>query len=77
MPDRTRRHVTKRPDGKWQVKEEGAERASAVTDTKEEAIDRGRQISKSDPNSQLIIHKGDGSFQEERTYGNDPFPPPG
>lgn len=38
-------HVTKRADGKWQVKGEGARRASFVTRTQGEAIKRGRQIS--------------------------------
>lgn len=32
-------HITKRPDGKWQVKGEGNKRASVVTNTQKEAID--------------------------------------
>ncbi|MFH6681001.1 DUF2188 domain-containing protein [Clavibacter michiganensis] len=27
--------------------------------------------------SQLIIHQSDGTIEDERTYGNDPFPPRG
>jgi hypothetical protein len=27
--------------------------------------------------SQLIVHTADGKFEEEFTYGNDPFPPKG
>jgi len=77
MTDRTKRHVTQRPDGDWQVKKEGAQRASAVTDTKQEAVKEGASISRNDPNSQLLIHKSDGRFQEERTYGKDPHPPKG
>lgn len=38
-------HVTKRADGSWQVKGEGASRASFVTTTQRDAINRGRIIS--------------------------------
>ena len=27
--------------------------------------------------SQLIVHKGDGKIEEERTYRDDPYPPAG
>jgi len=77
MSDRTRRHVTQRPDGDWQVKKEGGQRASAVAETKEDAVRDGIRISRNDTNSQLLIHKSDGTFQEERTYGKDPNPPKG
>lgn len=36
-------HVTKRSDGNWQVKSEGASRASFVTTTQSEAIKLGRR----------------------------------
>ncbi len=77
MP-RTRIHVTHDRDGGWNVKKEGAEKASAHRDTKAEAIDRARDLAKNAGPSQVIIHKEDGTIQEERTYGGgDPFPPPG
>jgi len=77
MAERTKYHVTKRPDGQWQAKAEGASRASAVTETKEEIIDRARKIAKGKPLGQVVIHKADGRIQSERTYGKDPFPPKG
>ena len=55
-------HVTKRADGKWQVKGEGARRASFVTTTQGEAIKRGRQIS-SNQHSELITHRPDGRIR--------------
>jgi hypothetical protein len=66
------------PDGdKWKVKGENAERAIKIFDDKANAVDFGRDIAKNQPLGQLVIHKGDGTIQEERTYGKDPFPPKG
>jgi hypothetical protein len=47
-------HVTKRPDGNWQVKGEGNIRASAVTRTQKEAIDLGREFSRNQKASCII-----------------------
>lgn len=69
-------HVTKNPNGGWQVKREGASRASGVHNTKAEAVKAGRTIAKNEK-GQLLIHKQNGQFQEERTYREDPFPPRG
>lgn len=69
-------HVTKRADGKWQVKGEGARRASFVTTTQSEAIKRGRQIS-SNQHSELITHRPDGGIRAKDSHGHDPFPPRG
>jgi hypothetical protein len=77
MTKRTTYHVTQRDDGDWQVKGQGAPRASAVESTKAEAVSRGAEIARNKGNSQLIIHKQDGKIQDERTYDNDPYPPPG
>lgn len=75
--DRTKYHITKVDDG-WKIKKEGGERASAKTGTKEEAVQEARRIARNvDGPSQVIIHKADGKIQEERTYGNDPYPPKG
>jgi hypothetical protein len=59
------------------VNKEGGQQASAVTDTKKEAVQRGAEIARNNGNAQLHIQKKDGTFQEERTYGEDPHPPPG
>ena len=77
MAKRTKYHVTKRPDGQWQAKTEGASRASAVAKTKAEAVDRARDLAKAQPLGQVIIHKSDGKIQTEHTYGSDPYPPKG
>ena len=75
MPKRTRMHITKTDDG-WKGQVEGNARASFNVETKQEAVDLGRaQMKRAE--GQLIIHKTDGQFQEERTYGSDPYPPKG
>ena len=77
MANRERFYVNPREDGKWEVTREGGKRPSAVTNTKDDAVSRGAKIAKNRGYSQLIIRKKDGTFQEERTYGKDPFPPKG
>jgi len=66
-------HITPHPDG-WQVKKEGAERASKVTETKKEAVEAGRDAAKKEQ-SELVIHRKDGTIQDKDSYGNDPHPP--
>ncbi len=62
--------------GGWRVEGENAKRASSWHDTKEQAIDRGRELAHT-RKGQLKVHKGDGQFHLEYTYGKDPFPPKG
>lgn len=69
-------HVTTHEDG-WQVKGEGAKRATAIFETKAEAIKAGVQVARNQPLGELRIHRQDGTIQDERTYGDDPFPPKG
>lgn len=68
--------ITKRSDGKWQVKGERARRASFVATTQGEAIKHGRQIS-SNQHSELISHRPDGRIRAKDSHGHDPFPPRG
>lgn len=44
---------------------------------KQSAIDAGVRIAKDNQPSQLVIHRADGTIEDERTYGDDPFPPRG
>ncbi len=77
MANRKTYHVTPKKDGGWNVKGQGASRASSTHDTKAEAVNRGREVAKSQPLGQLVIHKQDGTIQTEHTYGQDPHPPKG
>ena len=54
----------------WQVRKEGAERASGVYGTKKEAIAAGRGLAQKNEPSRLVIHGGDGSVQRKHSYGD-------
>lgn len=58
----------------WQVKRDGDQRASHVTDTKKEAEAIGRSISQHQQ-TELQIHGKDMKIQRSDSHGNDPFPP--
>lgn len=60
----------------WGAKARGAQRASGRFDTKKEAVERDRELA-SKQKGRLVIHKQDGTIQEERTYRKDPYPPKG
>lgn len=61
-------------DGRWAVKGEGNERATAVRDTQKEAADVGRRIAQNQ-GSELVIHRPDGRIRDKDSHGRDPFPP--
>ena len=79
IPNRMNRKnilVVPAPDGGWQGKREGATRSSFTTSTKQEAIDKGRALSKSG-HGELFIHGKDGKIHQRDSHGNDPYPPKG
>lgn len=59
----------------WAVTHQGSTLSTHIT--KSAAVDAGVSIAKANQPSQLIIHRADGTIEDERTYGNDPFPPRG
>lgn len=59
---------------RWAVKKTGSERASKTFDTKEKAVEYGRELSKMEK-TELYIHKANGMIQNRTSYGNDPYPP--
>ena len=69
-------HVVPHPDGGWDVKRSGAERASGHFDTKAEAEDAGREISRNQ-GTEFVIHRKDGTIQRKDSHGNDPRDIPG
>lgn len=69
-------YVSSRPNG-WAVKARGAERASAVTETKVEAVTRAKELAQNHSQGQVVVKGEDGRIQTEYTYGDDPFPPKG
>ncbi|TCL62518.1 uncharacterized protein DUF2188 [Rhizobium sp. BK251] len=67
----TTHHVVPDPDRGWNVKRGGASRSSGHFDTKQEAVDRAREISRN-ANSELKIHNQDGKIAQSDSHGNDP-----
>ncbi|MCY7680223.1 DUF2188 domain-containing protein [Bacillus pumilus] len=55
-------HVVKHEDG-WAVQTEKAKRASEVKQTKQEAINRAKEIA-SNKGTSVVIHRNDGNIQD-------------
>lgn len=66
-------HVVPHPEG-WAVKGEGNSKATKVTRTQKEAIQRAENIARNQ-NSDTKIHGRDGKIRAGNSYGNDPCPP--
>lgn len=78
MPDKDKMHVTKRPDGDWQAKREGAERPSVVAPTQGEAEAGAKKILGNSPQGgEVTIHKPNGKIRDSDTVApkRDPNPP--
>lgn len=69
-------HVVHNPQGGWDVKRGGADHASSNHDTKRDAVDQARQISRSQ-GIELRIHNRDGRIASSDSHGGDPNPPRG
>ena len=59
---------------KWAVKGDGNEKYTKIVDTQKQAIDIAREIAKNQQ-SELVIHKRNGTIRDKDSYGNDPYPP--
>jgi hypothetical protein len=68
------RRVVPNANGGWDVKADGASRASAHTDTQADAINRGREIVRNAGGGELNIHGKNGAIRAKDTIpnGNDP-----
>jgi len=73
MPKKNNQHVVKHSKG-WAVKGEGNSKATKVTNTQKDAIDKAEQIAKNQK-SDTKIHGKDGKIRAGNSYGNDPHPP--
>lgn len=66
--------VMPHPEGGWQVKRDGDQKASHRTDTKVEAEKIARPISQHQK-TELQIHGKKGEIQRSDSHGHDPNPP--
>lgn len=72
-----RRIVGPHPDGGWQIKKPGAERATSRHVTQDSAVDRARQILERAGGGELTIQNRRGRIRDSDTVppGHDPLPP--
>jgi hypothetical protein len=68
-------HVVPKAGG-WAVRREGAERASTVTRTQQQAIDRARQIARRE-HGELVVQGENGRIRAKDSHGRDQSPPKG
>jgi uncharacterized protein YegP (UPF0339 family) len=62
--NRVRRHITLRPDGRWQVQAEGATRAASTHATQAQAVKAARQQAHNDPGGGVVVvHGRDGRIR--------------
>jgi len=62
--------------GGWNVKRGGSERASSHHDTKQEAVNAAREISRNQQ-TEHVIHNQNGQILQKDSHGKDPYPPKG
>ena len=75
MAKRGEHHVVPNKErGGWDIKRNGAKRASAHADNKSDAMSIGREISRNQ-HTELIPHLRNGKFQNPDSHGGDPCPP--
>lgn len=67
-------HIVSNPNGGWDVKRGGAERASSHHETKRAAVDQGRRLSRS---QETELKNRDGRIAQSDSHGRDPNPPKG
>jgi len=78
MSNRVRYDVTyDKNNAQWKGTRTDGNRASTVGETKQEVIKETVRLAQNHPKSQVVIHKQNGLIQDERTYGQDPYPPKG
>ena len=73
MTRKKNQHVVKHPEG-WAVKGAGNSKATKVTKTQKEAIEKAEEIARNQQ-SDTKIHGVDGKIRAGNSYGNDPHPP--
>jgi hypothetical protein len=62
-------------DQRWKVRHAGTTLSTHVV--KDDAVTAGVKVAKSNMPSELIICRMDGTIEDKRTYGDDPYPPAG
>jgi hypothetical protein len=61
-------HVVPEKEGGWMVQQGGMEKVQAHFQTKQEAVEYGRHVSREKGAAEMFIHTKNGKVQEVRTY---------
>ena len=74
MTEPSKRVVQRRSNGDWEVRKPGADRASAITSTQAEGIQRARTILGNDGGGELQVRSLKGTIRAQDTIApwNDP-----
>lgn len=72
-----RRHVVPNPQGGWDVRAPGADRASSHHQRQDQAEQRAKEIVRNQGGGEVVIHDRHGRIRDSDTVapGRDPFPP--
>lgn len=62
-------------DERWKVRHASQTLSSHLL--KADAVDAGVKVAMANQPSELIICRMDGTIEDKRTYGDDPYPPKG
>jgi hypothetical protein len=62
-------------DERWKVRHQQTTLTTHVI--KADAVEAGEKAAKADQPSELFICRKDGTIEDRRTYGQDPYPPKG
>ncbi|OWY12223.1 hypothetical protein B6V72_14025 [Thioclava sp. F34-6] len=76
MSDGKNYWTQRRPDGNWESRREGGERASHIAPTQEQAWERTRDLARTS-GGEAYLRGRNGQIRERNTYGKDPYPPKG
>ena len=70
--DRTVYHVLPNSENGWKAENVGNQKVVVEGETKEEVVQKIKERARQEEPSQVVVHKSDGIFQYESTYGDDP-----
>jgi hypothetical protein len=59
-------------EGRWAVKREGAERASRVADSQDEAVAVAEQMARNQAPGRVVVHGANGLIESVHTYDQVP-----
>jgi len=60
---------------RWKVRHQG--QTLSIHVIKDDAIGAGAKVARTNQPSELFICRKDGTIEDRRTYGDDPYPPVG